>query len=104
MSFKIFDFLNKNKKDKYNQRIASLYKKVFGTVAGQEVLADLIMTGYILESTEGDLLKEGSRKQVLRILSILNYDPVKFQTVMKKMIEPGIQYPEDSDLDDEDED
>jgi hypothetical protein len=103
MSFKILDFLNQNKKDKYNKRVAELYKKVFGTAAGQEVLADMIMTGFILEGTGGDLIKEGSRLQVLRTLSILNYDPAKFQTTMKKMIEPGIKYPEDSDLD-EDED
>jgi hypothetical protein len=103
--FKIFDFLNKNKAEKYNKRISSLYKKVFSTPDGKEVLADLMMTGYVLESTEGDLIKEGSRKAILRIMAIVNYDATKFQNIVKKMIAPKTtEYPEDADLiDDEDE-
>jgi len=85
MGFKIFDFLNRNQQDKYDKRIARLYKEVFNSDAGQEVLADLIMHSHVLESTEGDLIKEGCRKGTLRILGILNYDPKKLQKMTKKM-------------------
>ena len=83
---KIFNLLNKNESAKYNKRVGMLYKKVFSTPEGKEVLADLIMTGYVLESTEGDLLKEGARKAILRILTLLNYDASKFQALTRKMI------------------
>ena len=82
---KIVDLLNRNEKAKYNKRISRLYKQVFNSAEGQEVLSDLMMNGYILESTEGDNIKEGIRTSILRILGILQYNPQKFQAMTKKI-------------------
>lgn len=84
--FKIFNFLNNNDQARYNKRISSLYRNIFNTPEGEEVLADLIATGYILESTEGDLLKEGHRKAILRILAVLEYNPNKFKNIERKIL------------------
>lgn len=82
---RIFKLLQANKQEKYNRRIAKLYHTVFDSEEGQEVLADLIMHGCVLESHDGDNIKEGIRKCVLRILGILDYDPQKFLSLKKKM-------------------
>lgn len=83
--YKIFEFLIKNDQARYNKRIAKLYKEVFNSPSGQEVLCDLIANSYILETTEADPVKEGIRKGILRILGILSYDQKKFQAITRKI-------------------
>jgi len=94
---KIFDFLNKNQMDKYNKRVTRLYKNVFDSEEGQEVLSDLIVHNFMLESTEGDPLKEGSRKVVLRILALLNYDSKRLQSMTKKILDVNSKNDNDED-------
>jgi hypothetical protein len=95
--FKIFQFLNNNNQVRYNKRVARLYRSIFSTPEGEEVLADLLATGYVLESTEGDLLKEGHRKAILRILAILEYNPAKLQNMTKKILSSTNILEEDED-------
>lgn len=95
--FKIFKFLNSNDQPRYNKRIARLYKTIFNSPEGEEVLADLIATSYILESTENDAMKEGHRKAILRILAILEYSPSKFQSMTKKILTDTSKINEDED-------
>ena len=83
--YKIFKFLMKNDQVGYNKRIARLYKEIFNSPSGQEVLSDLIANSYILETTDADPIKEGIRKGILRILGILNYDQKKFQAITRKI-------------------
>ena len=47
-----------------------LYKKVFGSKDGKEVLLDLINRNYVLQSTGGDSIKEGRRSAVLDIIHL----------------------------------
>jgi hypothetical protein len=67
------------------------YQHVFGSVAGQRVLHDLMHVGHMLRPTyvvkdrDQMTLREGERNMVLRILTILKTDPEK----LREMIEEG---------------
>lgn len=70
------------------------YKKTFGSEQGKRILADLFSSHYVMNSTytRSDALemafREGQRQVVLRILTILNMDPIN----MKRQIEESHDY------------
>jgi len=94
-------FRNKEKKEELTaeerraQKHKSMmvdYKRVFGTEQGQRVLNDLIASHYVMGSTYGrgenaamDLaFREGQRQVVLRIMTIMKYDPEQVANQIKE--------------------
>ena len=65
------------------------YKAVFETADGKRVLHDLMKQHHILgalpaRDTNEIFRAEGERNVVLRILSLLNIDPLKFEEHLKQ--------------------
>ena len=59
-----------------------LYKKVFNSRDGKEVLLDLINRNYVLQTTGGDDLKEGRRAAVLDILHLTKISLKSFDELL----------------------
>jgi len=74
-------------------RSNTLYKQVFGTPEGEEVLKDLMKSAGVLSSTyvKGDihetLIREGERRLVLRILQTVEVDIEKFKALYEEISE-----------------
>lgn len=70
------------------------YQRTFSGKAGERVLWDLMKFGHVLDSTflpgcpEETFMREGERNTVLRILTMLKYDPAELQ----KRLEEGEAY------------
>jgi hypothetical protein len=59
------------------------YKQVFSTEQGRTVLFDLMNRNFILDSTNGEPLKEGRRAVVLDILKQVNLSLEQFDQLLK---------------------
>lgn len=57
-------------KEKGHRDKIILYKRVFGSKEGKEVLMDLMNRNFMLASTRGDQLKEGRRNAILDIIHL----------------------------------
>lgn len=75
-------FSSKAKAEAQRQKMI-VYRRVFGTPEGREVLTDLMNENYILNSHGGDPLKEGARLAVLNILKLVNFDVNEFDKLTK---------------------
>lgn len=79
----------KKSEKKQVSRVKS-YKITFGSKHGLEVLHDLIKSHHVLNSVyvKGDPyethLREGERNVVLRIMSLLQIDPIKLEELIEK--------------------
>lgn len=68
------------------------YKRVFGSEQGQRVLNDLIANHFVMNTTysrgsqaELDMaFKEGQRQVVMRMMTIMNYDPEQVEKQIKE--------------------
>jgi hypothetical protein len=69
------------------------YKRVFSSEQGNRVLADLIANHYVMNTTfarhpndpEGTMaFREGQRQVVMRILTILKYEPLEVVQAIKE--------------------
>lgn len=65
----------------FRQKIL-LYKRVFGSRDGREVLLDLMNKNYVLNETGGDVLKEGKRACVLEIMHLSKLNLREFDKLM----------------------
>jgi len=64
-----------------------LYKQVFLTEQGKEVLRNLMDNFHILNSHNGDAYKEGQRSVVLYILQNCNMNIDRFDQLVKDYLE-----------------
>lgn len=79
-------FLNRKKsgdKSTDDRQRVLLYKKVFSSPEGKEVLIDLMNRNYVLNPTLGELRREGRREAILEILATTNVDMVQFDKLLK---------------------
>jgi hypothetical protein len=68
------------------------YKRVFGSEQGRRVLSDLIANHFVMNSTysrgpqaELDMaFKEGQRQVVMRLMTIMKYDPEQTAQAIKE--------------------
>lgn len=77
---------------RYNRRLARLHRQVFGNKEGQELLADYIIIGNLLDSpdckTEREAgIVEGQRRIVQRMLTFLNVNPEGFMPIVERQFE-----------------
>lgn len=74
------------------------YKSVFGSDLGQQVLADMCESAFVLHGTFSDnpyemAHKEGQREVVLRILTTLELEPSRVrELIQKEMNDESIDY------------
>ena len=60
-----------------------LYKQVFLTESGKQVLFDLMDMGHILTTHKGDQFQEGRRSMILDILHLVNVKEEQFQQILE---------------------
>lgn len=68
------------------------YKDVFETETGKKVLHDLMRSHHVLGGLPAKdayemYRAEGERNVILRIMSLLNIDPLKFESHMKETLQ-----------------
>jgi hypothetical protein len=59
------------------------YKRVFGSDEGRKVLFDLMNRYHVLNTHNGDHIKEGQRSVVIDILGRCNVDMIQFDKMLK---------------------
>lgn len=60
-----------------------LFKRVFGSHEGREVLCELMDKYHVIRPHDGDAYKEGQRSVVLEIMKRANMDMAAFDKLLK---------------------